>query len=363
MELNFRSHALAACSEGLVRACVTAVASELTDLERVVTGLSAREVALIAHGAVEAAELDARMTELILGEEPPCGDWALCVLAGLREDLASLERQRKQRGSSDALLTLKGRAIERAAASEDRSPVIYYGELLSEAAQGLARRKDPRCWQRQLEALAEELHSAPANALLALRDLAMLEVGLGREEEGLLKMAEVLRQDPLDVWTYNHLALRLPWLGFGSLGRRAAQRGLEVIERVGDSERLASQLGELEREAGARGDRAGPPSAAVEQLTAALAADLKRAPGPVDVPALAHRLVPELATARVKALPPMPGAAALSALAQRARALPRVATVPSAAFLPPLPAPLPKVGRNEPCPCGSGKKYKSCCMA
>ena len=23
----------------------------------------------------------------------------------------------------------------------------------------------------------------------------------------------------------------------------------------------------------------------------------------------------------------------------------------------------PKVGRNEPCPCGSGKKYKNCCMS
>ncbi|RLD63238.1 MAG: hypothetical protein DRI84_09935 [Bacteroidetes bacterium] len=21
-----------------------------------------------------------------------------------------------------------------------------------------------------------------------------------------------------------------------------------------------------------------------------------------------------------------------------------------------------KVGRNDPCPCGSGKKYKKCCM-
>ncbi len=31
------------------------------------------------------------------------------------------------------------------------------------------------------------------------------------------------------------------------------------------------------------------------------------------------------------------------------------------------PAPLkssqPKIGRNEPCPCGSGKKYKHCCLA
>lgn len=30
------------------------------------------------------------------------------------------------------------------------------------------------------------------------------------------------------------------------------------------------------------------------------------------------------------------------------------------------PAPVkvaPKVGRNDPCPCGSGKKYKHCCLA
>jgi uncharacterized protein len=28
----------------------------------------------------------------------------------------------------------------------------------------------------------------------------------------------------------------------------------------------------------------------------------------------------------------------------------------------PVPRPSPKVGRNEPCPCGSGKKYKHCCL-
>ncbi|MFT9447432.1 SEC-C metal-binding domain-containing protein [Gluconobacter japonicus] len=26
-----------------------------------------------------------------------------------------------------------------------------------------------------------------------------------------------------------------------------------------------------------------------------------------------------------------------------------------------VPAMSTKVGRNEPCPCGSGKKYKKCC--
>ena len=28
----------------------------------------------------------------------------------------------------------------------------------------------------------------------------------------------------------------------------------------------------------------------------------------------------------------------------------------------PYKATTPKVGRNDPCPCGSGKKYKQCCL-
>ena len=28
----------------------------------------------------------------------------------------------------------------------------------------------------------------------------------------------------------------------------------------------------------------------------------------------------------------------------------------------PLSGQIKKIGRNEPCPCGSGKKYKNCCM-
>jgi len=31
------------------------------------------------------------------------------------------------------------------------------------------------------------------------------------------------------------------------------------------------------------------------------------------------------------------------------------------ASAPAVTAPRAKIGRNEPCPCGSGKKYKKCC--
>jgi SWIM/SEC-C metal-binding protein len=33
------------------------------------------------------------------------------------------------------------------------------------------------------------------------------------------------------------------------------------------------------------------------------------------------------------------------------------------ALNPPLPAQSKRIGRNDPCPCGSGKKYKKCCGA
>lgn len=37
--------------------------------------------------------------------------------------------------------------------------------------------------------------------------------------------------------------------------------------------------------------------------------------------------------------------------------------MPFAAWQPPYTRPAPKIGRNDPCPCGSGKKFKKCCGA
>jgi preprotein translocase subunit SecA len=52
---------------------------------------------------------------------------------------------------------------------------------------------------------------------------------------------------------------------------------------------------------------------------------------------------------------------------QPAAAAPRRAPVPAAASprsaSPQAPIRLGKVGRNDPCPCGSGRKYKRCCGA
>ena len=85
---------------------------------------------------------------------------------------------------------------------------------------------------------------------------------------------------------------------------------------------------------------------------------------------MALRLVPELATARVKQLPPMPAPEVLADVAERLRRI--LPSKPEASAwsdvraatqgrrIPPRTG--PKVGRNDPCPCGSGKKFKKCCL-
>jgi uncharacterized protein YecA (UPF0149 family) len=42
--------------------------------------------------------------------------------------------------------------------------------------------------------------------------------------------------------------------------------------------------------------------------------------------------------------------------------LPREALFERQISAPPAKNIFGKVGRNEPCPCGSGKKYKKCCL-
>ncbi len=86
-----------------------------------------------------------------------------------------------------------------------------------------------------------------------------------------------------------------------------------------------------------------------------LAAPLPRRP-PVDA-APPVDSVPNSAQSLPPAAPPTPPALPPAAP-------PPAAPQPSApAALPPLRRPAPKIGRNDPCPCGSGKKFKRCCQS
>ena len=50
------------------------------------------------------------------------------------------------------------------------------------------------------------------------------------------------------------------------------------------------------------------------------------------------------------------------AFSDSGNAVPAPPDLPSHEVQPPATNPLRGIGRNDPCPCGSGKKYKKCCL-
>jgi preprotein translocase subunit SecA len=70
-------------------------------------------------------------------------------------------------------------------------------------------------------------------------------------------------------------------------------------------------------------------------------------PSPAEIQAQQQLLAARLATRRP------PASAAFDAMR-------RSQPAPEKSVAPPKAAPVPKVDRNDPCPCGSGKKYKKC---
>jgi hypothetical protein len=371
-------HALsrfANCSPAVVDRCVIAVASEVTDLDDLIPGMSRRDVALIARGALEAIEMEDAVGSLLMEGELQASDWVLCLLAEGRFFLSQRLHQQGQSGRGRAMFDLANRVLEDVAASADRSPVLWYPEIFFEAAQALVRRGDREGIVRQIEQIAEELRAPSAGNLRgSLCFLAEFYVQLGEHRAGLSLFAAVARHRPRDPWLYNAAALGFNHLGLPSIARLSAERGLALVGRTGDPERLGAQLQEILDDLGSAADRSDAPADALADLRDALQTDFDAVPaeGADSAEAaadLARRLVPEVATARVKELPPAPGEDALASIAARLRASMKKPAKARAIALPAAAPPqaaasstTPRVGRNDPCPCGSGKKYKKCCL-
>lgn len=353
---------------GVLDLCVKAVIAE-DALDHVIPGFSRREVALVARDALEGIEVRDAIRDRLMIRETRGGDWALAVLAELRFFASSTLRKSGKEALSKEVYDLGLAALEDAAASADRSPIVFYEDIFFEAAQSLVRRGDRRGITRQIECVAESLQDEEAaNTLNAMRDLAMFYMDLGEHRTGLALLAALQRHDPSDPWGYNAIAIRIPRHGLPSIAKLAAERALDLVRRNGDPERLTEQLREVVEETGSKVDDSHAPADAIDDLRDALHADFD-AVSAESRAQLARRLVPEVATARVKVLPAAPSDEALAETARRLRAvLGRGPGVKPPELRPEAPRPIagapkaPKVGRNEPCPCGSGKKYKKCCL-
>ena len=82
----------------------------------------------------------------------------------------------------------------------------------------------------------------------------------------------------------------------------------------------------------------------------------------LDVPAPARDRIPALVAAFLQDLEDVGRLADGSGMAARVRAAAGAFRERAAGRPPDLTRPAPKIGRNDPCPCGSGRKYKACCL-
>jgi hypothetical protein len=274
-------------------------------------------------------------------------------------------RERGNAAVADRLRARELTLLRRIAESSWCSPLVLYNDVFSALVDDCRRRRDPAGLIFQAGYIVHDLERQKgANVLGGLRDLGWLHFLLGDRERAVDLFTQLIRHDPGDVWTHNEIAFALS-RDLPELARAAAKRGLEVIGNE-DTHKLALQLQRCVDEL--EGKQDGPRPANTDAFFEAL----RLAPAErktTTLRRLCRSAAPETVQVEKKVREPLPDAAALRQLREDLRSLPRpapklsppppVAVAP--ARIPPTIAPGAKIGRNDACPCGSGKKYKRCC--
>ncbi len=216
---------------------------------------------------------------------------------------------------------LRLEALERICRSAEHNGMVCYGDVYMEVYDELRyRREYEQAIYYQKLAIEEELkYCHGINLANNQRDLAELYFEKRDFEQGLRLFESLIERDPWDVWHYNNLATTLLDVGLHEMGALAAKRGIEIATATTDPEQILPQLTELLDKAEHSNEN--------ESYLPLATCDHWR----------------QLLT---QPLPPMQAALRREAEHTASVNAPRHRI---------------KVGRNEPCPCGSGKKYKKCC--
>lgn len=380
-----RYHHLTSDYARLTDDAIDAVLEAVRDANEVllaVDGLPAADMILAALGVCEAELLFDRHPGFLAesGEERR-HDWTLACMAQAHTVAVLKLRQRGANEAAErASATMVG-LLRKLANSPFRSPLLNYTSILSELIDCYrshdARPRIALCQHY----LAEELQSPRSvNVLRVLHDIGEVRLQLGEADRAFDLFTQLLRFDPTELWTHVRLAHTLT-RDFPEIALAAAERAILLLPRE-DNDALRRQLRSAVEQTRDRQALALPPLAR-SLLTELRAKPGKRSRGSLRT--LCMGLEPEIAYAPTKQAEPLPDVAALAQLRRELQTLPRPmpvlpedparTTTPSdtakpaqvgtrtVSRIPPPSAATPakKVGRNDPCPCGSGTKYKRCC--
>ena len=318
------------------------------DLGRTVPHLNAGEVTIIAIESLEADHILGSLPQVLGKPLPPgTGDWALACLAELLLQGAgdASQMRRISKVVPDQMRHDAWDILERVLDSPTASPMLWYEDIYFDVAQEYRIKNDLIAIELIKQGLVWDLrYNEGGNADNTLRDLAEFYLWLDQLDRGLALFAELLHNDPGDVWTYNAMAFTLGRVELTELGLEAARRGLALVEATDDPEKLHDQLldavDELEKDE-QRGRETQVDPSVLSDVRAALDLDFD-AGWHKPVADLCQELIPDLDRVPVK----------------------RKLTVSDLTY---TPARRPqasqtarKLGRNDPCWCGSGRKYKHC---
>jgi tetratricopeptide (TPR) repeat protein len=297
------------------------------DLSKTAPNREPWEIVAIAQDTIEGDRIAVLPAEKLADLDlDTLSDWALAILIERYFDI----------GETDLAWDIHERILER----PEAGITLRYEEIYYQVAQEYS-------WQEEYalgfdylrRGLAHNIvHNGGESADEFLRDYARFLMRDDQLDRGLEVWTVILRQDPADVWTYNQLGLSLPDIGMADLAEEAIERGLMLLDEIGDAHGMREHFPkalEWARTAEWRERQSEVSPQVLEAFWEALHLPFV-AGSDGSIVDLAYQLIPELADAPVKRRmtpPPVPEATAYEG-----------------------------VGRNDPCPCGSGKKYKQCCL-
>ncbi|MBN1248137.1 MAG: hypothetical protein JXC32_10800 [Anaerolineae bacterium] len=263
-----------------------------------------RTILAVTLDADRVAKLPLR---LLLEDEAALGPATDLKRAVVAELLANLPAAARARASDEAIEARTMTLMEEAGRSPTACPTLHYEPLYRDLAEAalLAEDNDERAkaldWLKR--AIAHNLRFEKGDDVVnGLIDLSSAYMQIGDLDQGLAILTRLLERDPADVWVYRFIATGFGVLGLGSLGLRAAARGIELVDDETDEE-LHDELlmAQFELQSRPRQSREAEISSAVlEAFEAALA--LPPDAGREEAPeALCQALVPGWVDVPVKA--------------------------------------------------------------
>lgn len=217
-------------------------------LENVIPDIDGETAAVIVAESLEADRiwnflLQGNLSELDNIRSGTKSDYKKASAAELLFQASEAARKISGQEQAEEFWALAMAILENIARSPVASPMLWYEDIFDE----LGFRSLPHNPREALDWFKRELiHSLhfnnSDNSHQILRSISEACLTTGELELGLQILLRLLQIAPNDIWNYNIMAISFEKFGLTQLGKQAAQRGLQLLDAIGDPDHLRKQF-------------------------------------------------------------------------------------------------------------------------